>query len=95
MYYLSEARRIFGCIDTPREIVDAEKLLSWWQTRRHNKELLPKGEIRREGPLRDTLRLNAALGVLEQSGYIKQQPVQGTKGINIKINPLVLGGNHG
>jgi len=95
MYYLSEARRIFGCMDTPPEIIDAEKLLSWWRTRRDDKRLLPKGEIRREGPLRDTQRLNAALTVLEQSGHIEQEPIQGTKGINIKINPLVLGGGHG
>ena len=95
MYYLSEARRIFGCMDTPPEIIDAEKLLSWWRTRRDDKRLLPKGEIRREGPLRDTQRLNAALTVLEQSGHIEQEPIQGTKGINIKINPLAFGEDHG
>ena len=98
MFYLSEARRVFGYIDTPREIIDAERVLSWWQSKRHQKLILSKGELRREGPIRDNDRLNAALMTLEQAGYIQITKRRGTTtGVDVQINPIINTGgqNHG
>jgi putative DNA primase/helicase len=89
-WHLNEARRFFGELALPAELADAARLDSWLiaYCQRERKTEVPKNHIRQYGPLRDKLRINAALSELE--GLFRVKLTMEGKATVVQPNPALL-----
>ena len=91
-WYLNEARRFFGELAQPPELVDAARLDRWLMDscRRHGVELVRKNHTRQHGPLRDGAKLDAAIRELVELDRVAL--VKDGKRLIIHVNPALLAG---
>ena len=89
-WHLNEARRFFGELALPAELVDAARLDSWLIA--HCKQLrthfVGKNHIRQHGPLRDGVRLDEA--ICELAALDRVRLVKEGKRLTIKVNPALV-----
>jgi putative DNA primase/helicase len=91
-WHLTEARRFFGEIAIPEEMVDAAKLDAWIIEHccRHRSDSIDKRYVRQHGPLRDGTRLAAALTELVEMDRLRIEK-DGRKTI-LSLNPALCEG---
>jgi putative DNA primase/helicase len=91
-WHLTEARRFFGELAIPAELVDAAKLDGWLieHCRRCRAETVCKRHLRQYGPLRDGARLDLALDELAEMDRIRLAK-DGRRTV-IEVNPALCGG---
>ncbi|WP_245969956.1 YfjI family protein [Thiocapsa rosea] len=88
-WHLTEARRFFGELALPSELVDAAKLDAWLieHCRRHRSNTVGKRHVRQHGPLRDGARLDTAIGELVEMDRLRVEK-DGRK-IALTLNPAL------
>lgn len=88
-WHLTEARRFFGELALPSELVDAAKLDAWLieHCRRHRSNTVGKRHVRQHGPLRDGARLDTAIGELIEMDRLRVEK-DGRK-IALTLNPAL------
>lgn len=90
-WYLKEALRIRGVSIISQKDTDANKLLKWLKDNNH--KMFRSAQVLRSGPsvLRNKDRLQVAIGVLVESGYLNSNP-KGTEvdGVKAKTSWTVL-----
>lgn len=88
-WHLSEARRFFGELVIPPELVDAAKLDAWLveHCKRNRSNVVGKRHVRQHGPLRDGARLDVALEELVEMDRVRLAK-DGRKTV-ISINPAL------
>ncbi|MBK1653358.1 DUF3987 domain-containing protein [Allochromatium vinosum] len=91
-WHLTEARRFFGELAIPAELVDAAKLDGWLieHCRRCRAETVCKRHLRQYGPLRDGARLDLALNELVEMDRVRLAK-DGRRTV-IEVNPALCGG---
>lgn len=91
-WHLSEARRFFGELSQPAELVDAARLDNWLidYCRREQTHVAGKTHIRQHGPLRDGARLDVAIRELAELDRL--QLVKVGKRLTVHLNPALTGG---
>ena len=89
-WHLTEARRFFGELALPEELADAARLDGWLidYCRREQTQIINKRHLRQYGPVRDGLRLDAAINELAELDRLRLQK-DGQK-INVAMNPQLL-----
>jgi putative DNA primase/helicase len=89
-WHLHEARRFFGELALPAELVDAARLDSWLieYCQRERTHLVPTREAQRLGPVRDKEKLATALWELEELDRVRVKQ-EGRRKI-IKVNPALV-----
>jgi putative DNA primase/helicase len=89
-WHLNEARRFFGELALPAELLDAARLDDWLigYCRRERTHLVPTREAQRLGPVRDKERLATALRELEELDRVRV--TQEGKRKTIKVNPALV-----
>ena len=92
-WHLNESRRFFGELALPVELVDAARLDCWLieHCRRERTHFVKKNHVRQHGPLRDGVRLDAAIRELAE--FDRLQLVKDGKRLTIHLNlALVIEG---
>jgi putative DNA primase/helicase len=89
-WHLNEARRFFGELALPAELLDAARLDDWLigYCRRERTHLVPTREAQRFGPVRDKERLSTALRELEE--FDRVRVTQEGKRKTVKVNPALV-----
>lgn len=89
-WHLSEARRFFGELAQPPELVDAARLDAWLieYCQRERAATINKRHLRQYGPVRDGARLNAAIEELVDLGRLRIQ--KDAKRIDLVVNPALV-----
>lgn len=89
-WHLNESRRFFGELALPAELADAVRLDSWLiaYCRRERTHLVAKNHVRQFGPIRDRVRLDAAITELSNLDRVRFEKT-GKRGIT-KVNPTLL-----
>lgn len=89
-WHLNEARRFFGELALPAELVDAGKLDTWLieYCRREHTHLVGKNHTRQHGPLRGGAALDAAIRELADLDRLRL--VKDGRRFIIQINPALL-----
>ncbi len=89
-WHLTEARRFFGELALPIELVNAARLDFWLieYCKRKQTHLVGKNHTRQHGPLRNGAALDNAIHELEDLDRI--QLVKDKKPLTIKVNPTLL-----
>ncbi|MCS0581002.1 DUF3987 domain-containing protein [Massilia pinisoli] len=89
-WHLHEARRFFGELALPAEVTDAVRLDGWIVARckRNCDNSIGKNYARQHGPIRDGLRFNAAIAVLEALDRLRV--AKDGKQLTIQLNPSLL-----
>ncbi|MEF8730285.1 MAG: YfjI family protein [Accumulibacter sp.] len=90
-WHLHEARRFFGEIALPAELADASRLDTWLIEfcQRERTHFAKKNHVRQHGPIRDGVRLDAAIRELAELDRLRLRP-DGRKKI-IQVNPALMG----
>lgn len=90
-WHLSEARRFFGELALPAELADAARLDSWLieHCRQGRTLSVGKNYVRQYGPLRDGVRLDAAIRELAELDRLRL--VKDGKRRTIHLNPALAG----
>lgn len=90
-WHLSEARRFFGELALPAELVDAARLDGWLieYCQRERTHMVGKNHVRQHGPLRDGGRLDAAIRELVELERLRLE--KDGKRLTIHLNPALLG----
>ncbi len=93
-WHLTEARRFFGELALPEELVDASRLDAWLidhcrsnRSRCSSSNAVEKRHVRQYGPLRNGARLGAAIRELQDMGRIREGK-RGRKSV-LEINPAL------
>ncbi|MEI6209315.1 MAG: DUF3987 domain-containing protein [Desulfuromonadales bacterium] len=93
-WHLNEARRFFGGLALPQELVDASRLDEWMleYCRQHKSAVIPITKVQQYGPcgLRSKIAIDAAMEELE--GLDRARRVKEGKRKSIYINPALLRG---
>jgi len=89
-WHLSEARRFFGELALPAELVDAVRLDHWLidYCRRERAETVNKRYLRQHGPVRDGARLDSA--IMELGELDRLQLRKEGRRIDVAVNPALL-----
>lgn len=91
-WHLNEARRFFGELALPEELVDAARLGQWLRDycRRDHVQLVPVAKLQRGGPsgLRTKASIDAAMRELEGLGHARW--IQDGRQRLIAVNPALL-----
>jgi putative DNA primase/helicase len=92
-WHLSEARRFFGELALPVELVNAARLDAWLieYCKRERTHIIPRREAQRSGPVRDKDALKQALQELDDLG--RARLVVDGRRKDILINPALLAGD--
>jgi putative DNA primase/helicase len=90
-WHLNEARRFFGELALPAELVDAARLDSWLIEHCQNgrTHFVGKNHVRQHGPLRDGARLDAAIRELAELDRLGLE--KSGKRLTIHLNPALVG----
>jgi putative DNA primase/helicase len=90
-WHLSEARRFFGELALPAELVDAARLDGWLieYCQRERTHMVGKNHVRQHGPLRDGGRLDAAIRELAELERLRLE--KDGKRLTIHLNPALFG----
>jgi putative DNA primase/helicase len=90
-WHLHEARRFFGVLALPVELADAARLDSWLivHCRQKRTHLVGKNHVRQHGPLRDGVRLDAAIRELAELDRVRLE--KDGKRLTIHLNPALMG----
>jgi putative DNA primase/helicase len=90
-WHLHEARRFFGELALPPEMADAARLDGWLieTCQRERSMSVPTREAQRLGPVREKMRLEAALRELAEIDRVLV--VQDGRRKRIEVNPLLVG----
>ena len=93
-WHLQESRRFLTHMDQAEEVVDSQRLLQWLRDYCVSKEqtVVDRNFVLRHGPLRKSIRLQAALAELEAQGFLNQL-THGRK-VVIAVNPRAVNGAH-
>ncbi|MBK5965713.1 hypothetical protein CCR95_16900, partial [Thiocystis minor] len=91
-WHLTEARRFFGELAIPEELVDAAKLDAWLVEHclRHRIDRVSKRYVRQHGPLRDGSRLETAIQELVEMDRLRAEK-EGRRTI-LLLNPALCEG---
>lgn len=91
-WHLTEARRFFGALALPPELVNAEKLEAWMipHCREKRSIAIQAGDVLRLGPscVRRAGNRDAALEVLTDAGHVRVDTIGKQK--RIRLNPALL-----
>ena len=89
-WHLSEARRFFGELALPAELVDAARLDNWLidHCRRERAETVNKRYLRQHGPVRDGARLDSAIMELAEIDRLRLR--KDGRRIDVAVNPALL-----
>ncbi len=90
-WHLHEARRFFGELALPAELVDAARLDTWLidYSLRERTHSIGKNHVRQHGPLRDGGRLDAAIKELAELDRLRL--VKEGRRLDINLNPAIYG----
>ncbi len=90
-WHLHEARRFFGELALPAELVDAARLDSWLieYCRQQRTHMVGKNHVRQHGPLRDGARLDSAIRELSELDHLRLE--KDAKRLTIHLNPALVG----
>jgi putative DNA primase/helicase len=94
LFHLTEARRVYGMVETSQGWKGAEALLSWLESER-GLQPTPRKEIMQRGPnqIRKKEHLDAALLVLQEHGITREATIDGKR--VVEVNPeYKAGGAH-
>jgi putative DNA primase/helicase len=88
-WHLSEARRFFGELALPAELADAARLDAWLieHCRKGQAHSVGKNYVRQHGPIRDGVRLDAAIRELAELERLRL--VKDGKRLTIELNPAL------
>ena len=91
-WHLNEARRFFGELALPVELVDAARLDTWLieYCKRNKTHSVGKNHTRQHGPLRNGTALDNAIRELADLDRI--QVLKDGKCLTIKVNPMLISG---
>ena len=88
-WYLRESLRFFGELAVPTEVADAIRVIQWGVAiERTQKGVLSTRELQRQGPVRDKMRLQAALRELQDVSQIRLR-TEGKRKL-VDINPALI-----
>jgi putative DNA primase/helicase len=89
-WHLTEARRFFGELALPEEMVDAVRLDGWLinYCKREHVEAVNKRYLQQHGPVRDKARLDTAIRELSELDRLRVQ--KDARSIVIALNPSLL-----
>jgi putative DNA primase/helicase len=90
-WHLSEAQRFFGELALPAELADAMRLDNWLieYCRRETVQTINKRYLQQHGPVRDGVRLDAALMELIQLDRLRVR--KDGRRVDLELNPALLG----
>jgi len=89
-WHLSESRRFFCELALPVELADVARLDSWLieHCQRGRTHIVSKNFVRQSGPLRDSVRLDAAIRELSELDRLRLE--KDGKKMTIRINPALV-----
>ena len=89
-WHLTEARRFFGELALPEEMVDAVRLDGWLinYCKREHEEAVNKRYLQQHGPVRDKARLDTAIRELSELDRLRVQ--KDARSFVIALNPSLL-----
>ncbi len=90
-WHLGESRRFFGELALPAELADAVRLDGWLieHCQRNRTHCVGKNHVRQHGPLRDGVRLDAAIRELGELDRLRLE--KEGKRLMIHLNPALVG----
>lgn len=89
-WHLHESLRFFSSSSLPKELADARRLENWLvdYCRQTNTLCVAKNYVRQRGPLRDKMRLDAAIEELDKMNRLKRS--KEGKCMALHVNPALL-----
>jgi putative DNA primase/helicase len=91
-WHLNESRRFFGELALPEELANAARLDNWLieHCQRKRTNSVGKNFVRQHGPLRDGVRLDAAIRELADLELGRLRLVKDGRRQTIQLNPALM-----